>query len=250
MNYKRLGKSEECVSSRGPEAPCRKSDKFCVGLKDTNFVYKLPDLCNKNYDIAFMIDSSGSVSKRNYRKSLDFVARVVGELKVSKRKTHVAAMHFATSNKVDIKFTDKISSRKGRVMRAIRRIPKYRRGYTHTKKALLKAANQLFCGKKCGTRKNVKKVLVVLTDGKSNDKGVLAKRSYASVKKALEKQNVRVIAVGIDNGVNHKELNQIATKTVRTLKNGRRKNFHDTMRFKFRDLRRNLKRMVRRICRA
>ena len=91
------------------------------------------------------------------------------------------------------------------LMNAIVRIT-YNSGTTHTDRALSYVRQNSFLHSK-GARDNATKIVVVVTSGQSTDPAKTATEA-ALLKKP---GNVTVIAVGIGSGVNHTEMNTIAS---------------------------------------
>jgi len=110
--------------------------------------------CRSLVDIAFIIDSSGSIGRRNWERMKRFVKAMVSKLDVSNSATHVAAIAYSNNPEVVWRFrnfqgTDEVN-------RVIDRMP-WQRGYTYTDKALLLADRDLFQTFN-GMRLNVPKV--------------------------------------------------------------------------------------------
>ena len=111
-------------------------------------------------DVAFIIDSSGSIGRKNWERMKRFVKSIVSQLDVSSSATRTAAVVYSTNPEVVILFsnfqgTDSVN----RVFDAMR----WQRGYTYTDKALL-LANRVLFQTSSGMRLNVPKVsnLVVI----------------------------------------------------------------------------------------
>lgn len=92
-------------------------------------------------DIAFIIDSSGSVGRRNWVRVKRFVKALVSKLYVSNVAARVAAIAYSTDPEVVMRFnenqgTDEVN----REFDGMR----HQRGYTYTDKALELADRELF----------------------------------------------------------------------------------------------------------
>lgn len=152
-------------------------------------------------DLGFVIDGSRSVEvlgKGNYKKMLQFVKNVSLGFHISPEDTRVGAITYGTEPKLVIPF-NKYTSPNG-LRLAIENI-----SYPGTVKMTGKAldfANQKLFDK--GSRINVPKVLVVLTDGTSRD-------SVENSAQALHKAGVTVISVGLGPVYNNAELDNIAS---------------------------------------
>ena len=97
--------------------------------------------CSSAVDIAFIIDSSGSIGRRNWERVKRFVKALVSKLDVSNSTTRVAAIAYSTDPEVVMRFNDyQGTDEVNRGFDAMR----YRRGYTYTDKALQLADSDLF----------------------------------------------------------------------------------------------------------
>ena len=105
-------------------------------------------------DIAFIIDSSGSIGRRNWILVKRFVKSIVSKLDVSSSATRIAAVAYSTNPEVVMLFknfqgTDMVN----RVFDSMR----WQRGFTYTDKALQLADRAVF-QTSSGMRVNVPKV--------------------------------------------------------------------------------------------
>ena len=108
-------------------------------------------------DIAFIIDSSGSIGRKNWERMKRFVKSVVSKLDVSSSATHVAAIAYSTNPKVvmlfsEVQATDEVNRRIDGMG--------WQRGYTYIDKALLLADREVFQASK-GMRSSVAKVSIL-----------------------------------------------------------------------------------------
>lgn len=92
-------------------------------------------------DIAFIIDSSGSIGRRNWERVKRFVKALVSKLDVSNSATRVAAIAYSTDAEVVMRFNDYQGT--DEVNRGFDAMT-YQRGYTYTDKALQLADSDLF----------------------------------------------------------------------------------------------------------
>ena len=105
-------------------------------------------------DIAFIIDSSGSIGRRNWERVKRFVKALVSKLDFSNSATRVAAIAYSTNPEVVMQFndyqgTDEVNRGFDGMM--------YQRGYAYTDKAL-KLADQALFQTSNGMRISVPKV--------------------------------------------------------------------------------------------
>ena len=97
--------------------------------------------CSTVVDIAFVIDSSGSIGRSNWERMKRFIKSLVSTLDVSPSATHVAAVAYSTNPEVVMRFngfqgTDQVNQLIDRM--------RWQRGFTYTDKALLLANSSLF----------------------------------------------------------------------------------------------------------
>ena len=110
--------------------------------------------CKPTADIAFVIDSSGSIGRSNWGRMKRFLKAIVSKLDVSPAATHISAIAYSNGPEVVYRF----NSRQGtdEVNNAFDRM-RWQRGFTYTDKALLLADRDLFQSAN-GMRSNVPKV--------------------------------------------------------------------------------------------
>ena len=102
-------------------------------------------VCNIVADVAVIVDSSGSIGRRNWAKMLDFIKEMVKAFNVGSDKTHIAVVAYSTSAQVEFRFDSLTGSSVteegyGRLIDRIR----FRRGFTFIDKALLLADREVF----------------------------------------------------------------------------------------------------------
>lgn len=153
-------------------------------------------------DIHFLLDSSGSVGTSNFQKQKDFVARFAQSFDIGPNNVQIGVTSFATVTHQQFnmnKYHDKTS-----LLSAIHALP-YQSGNTNTADALNYVTNNSFTHA-AGDRDHVANILIVMTDGQSNNKqNTLHAAAY------LHTKNIKVFAIGIGSGINHDELNHIAS---------------------------------------
>ena len=71
-------------------------------------------LCSRELDVAFLMDSSGTVSRRQWKVVKAFVKDIIDRYEVGPRSVHVSLISFSTKPKVILKF----NSLKGATMNA------------------------------------------------------------------------------------------------------------------------------------
>ena len=146
-------------------------------------------------DLGFIVDSSGSVGRANFIRSLNFIKNLVSSFVISSRNSRVGILVYSRRVVPIFSFGQYKGLRS--VLRAIDRI-KYIGGGTKTGAALLYARRYLFA------RSNRRKVLILMTDGKSYDQ---VRKPAAT----LRNMGVQVFAVGVGKRISMKQLIQIAS---------------------------------------
>lgn len=147
----------------------------------------------------FIVDESGSIGEENFRLTRNFLRSVISSLETGPFKIRVGIV---TYNDVPTAHISLNSFRdKADILQFISFLP-YRQGGTNTGAALRFTLKNIFTEKK-GSREDVPKVAVVITDGESQD----------NVKEpaiALRRAGVTVFAVGIKDA-NKAELLEMAS---------------------------------------
>lgn len=97
--------------------------------------------CSAVVDIAFVVDSSGSIGRTNWERIKRFLKSLVSKLDVSKSATRIAGVSYSNDPEVVMRFsnfqgTDQVNQ----VIDGMR----WQRGFTHTDRALLLADRDLF----------------------------------------------------------------------------------------------------------
>ncbi|KAJ7336037.1 hypothetical protein OS493_013412 [Desmophyllum pertusum] len=161
------------------------------------------DVCQTSVDLAFILDSSGSVGSYNFKKVKIFVKNIVDFFNIGSSGTHVAVVTYSTYTKLE--FNLKAYYTKTSIKNAVGNI-KYRAGWTYTADALDFVRTNIFTTSQ-GMRpdQGIPKVTVLLTDGYSNGRGV------SGPAKQLRKLGVNIFSIGVGHYVNPAELNDIAS---------------------------------------
>ena len=156
--------------------------------------------CSQKSDVVFIVDSSGSISKRNFKKELQFVKEVASTFKMGPNQSQIAVISYSDDAKVEIGFGE--YSNVNDLNSAVDRV-KHQRKRTRIDKALDLASKRLFTPAG-GSRPNVAKVMVILTDGKqtvTSDSKTLDRAALP-----LQQKNVTVFAVGVGKAIDINEL--------------------------------------------
>lgn len=168
-------------------------------------LFSQTEKCNPNVDVAFLIDSSGSISGKNYRKVKTFVANLAANFNISPRGSRAAVVLYSTGASTDIKFTDFTSSESfGRAVQQLR----HHRGFTRIDLALQRAYYDLF-SPRADSRYDVPKLAFLLTDGEQTPSPGAIPLDRAA--RFLKNEGVRLITIGIGKNVKEEELKSIAS---------------------------------------
>ncbi|XP_066936875.1 uncharacterized protein [Clytia hemisphaerica] len=158
-------------------------------------------------DLGFILDESGSISVSDFKKETDFVRQMTLPFNIGVKNTRVSLITYSSGVRFHFKLRDYQGYNKDGLHQALNRL--YRKGGgTNTMQALKDANSKMFTVES-GARPDISKVLVVITDGRSNG-GVSSVRKPAD---DLKKNHVNIFAVGAGNNVNSHELNAIASSS-------------------------------------
>ncbi|XP_055509355.1 LOW QUALITY PROTEIN: collagen alpha-1(VII) chain-like [Leucoraja erinacea] len=124
-------------------------------------------VCNKaKADIVFLVDESWSIGQNNFNKIRDFLFRIISYFpKIGPAGNQVAVAHYSDNPRTEFplnQYKDRNS-----ILRAIRGV-QYGGGNTRTGKGIGYVLKELF-QTAAGMRPNVPHILVLLTDGRSQD---------------------------------------------------------------------------------
>lgn len=156
-------------------------------------------MCLGKTDLAFIVDSSESVSEGDFQEAKNFVWAVIRNFEISNNDTRVGVIRYSTQAFVMFDFQFSANNNILLLKETIDNIP-YAEGETKTERALQLALTDLFSAKG-GSRPVVPKILVVITDGKSENALGVARASMA-----LKRKPVTIVAVGIGEEVDMEEL--------------------------------------------
>lgn len=115
--------------------------------------------CPIPLDFAMIVDTSGSISRRNFKKLIKFIQDMLDGFDISEKGTHIAVVGYSTNASVALRFNDFSGAflNSANLKRAISNNIKHSRGYTYIDKALKLANTDVFSAKG-GMRPNVTKV--------------------------------------------------------------------------------------------
>lgn len=154
-------------------------------------------VCPFAIDVAFLLDSSGSIGQKNYLAMKGFINEVIDHFHISPKDTHVGVVSFSDQAQTEIRFTSKqtVDAIKSSVLNI-----SYQSGATHTDLGLNKVHTDLFSAQG-GMRTNVPHVLLVITDGKSSSAELTRQQAQY-----LKDDGIVIFALGIGSGIEMTEL--------------------------------------------
>ncbi|KAG8133911.1 hypothetical protein E2320_011657 [Naja naja] len=152
-------------------------------------------------DLVFLVDGSWSIGDANFNKIIGFLYNTVGALdKIGPDGTQVAIGQFSDDTRTEFKLNAYRS--KETLLDAIQHIA-YKGGNTKTGRAI-KHAQQILFTLESGTRKGIPKVLVVITDGRSQD-------DVNQVSREMQLDGFSIFAIGVADA-DYAELVNIGSK--------------------------------------
>ncbi|KAL9970173.1 hypothetical protein ACROYT_G022503 [Oculina patagonica] len=162
-----------------------------------------PRPCKEHLDVGIILDSSNSIKPYDYQKALSFLQSLAQRLQISEAGTHMAILLYSWEAHTVYRFTD--PQNVNALRNKIGGLP-HIRGGTRTDRALTLAGEDFFGWEETGDRPDIPNVLIVLTDGDTNE----GSKPFPQVLPPLEDAGVRRIAVGIGNEIHYGELLEIA----------------------------------------
>lgn len=155
-------------------------------------------------DIAFLLDTSGSVNNQGLKQSADFVRNIVSHLSISPDHSLVSVLTFA--NNVSPRFSLVAHYDQQSLLSAISRLNLKSGGGTNTHLGLQYLRETTFAASN-RARNDAAMIAIVITDGNSNDKA-----KTRNMARMLRDIGVNVFAIGVGSSVAMSELNDIASK--------------------------------------
>lgn len=175
---------------------------ICLLRLTGTFDTRLISECDPKVDLAFVLDSSTSVTKPNFRLMLDFVKQIVYFADLDSGNVRVATVVY--SSDVQVSFFLKDYTSRQQAFWAVDRIP-YRHGSTNTADALQTLRHDVFSPAN-GDRPDVGNIAIIISDGVSN---VHPERT-AHEAQLLRAHGTHVYVIGI-GVLDRQELDSIAT---------------------------------------
>ena len=137
--------------------------------------------------MAFLLDRTRSVGPENYRLLKGFVLEIVDSLDIGPDTTHAAFITFAGFAKILNSLNDSAYHSNEAVHNLIRDSSNYLGGRTYIDRALHEADKKIFTFE-AGSRPDIPKVLILLTDGRTN-------RNSTSYENIIARFQVSILAV-------------------------------------------------------
>ncbi|XP_029281105.1 LOW QUALITY PROTEIN: collagen alpha-1(XII) chain [Cottoperca gobio] len=138
-------------------------------------------------DVVFLVDGSWSVGRPNFKYIRNFISAAAGAFQIAEDKTRVGVIQYSSDPRTEFNLKQHLT--RPALLRAIGSLP-YKGGDTMTGDALEYLLKNSFT-EEAGARKGFPKVLVIITDGKSED----PVESYA---RQLKSRGVEIFVLGIE----------------------------------------------------
>ena len=162
--------------------------------------------CSEEADLAFVVDTSGSISDENFKKQVDFVKALASSFDPTSTKHQLGLISYSTNAQMEVSFKDKADREE--FEKAVDRMP-HTKGRTRLDKALKLASSQLFTANG-GIRSAKSKAMIILTDGRqSQDPDTVP---LIEAVRPLKQLGVRIYAVAISSELDMKELYELTER--------------------------------------
>ncbi|XP_067022999.1 collagen alpha-4(VI) chain-like [Acropora muricata] len=158
---------------------------------------KKPPACQTPVDLAFIVDSSGSIGSKNYLKEKHFIKQLARSFGVAPGQSRAALVLYSNSASVKAGFDQYPTLEQ--FHKSVDDLP-YEKGFTRIDLALQKANQEVFPQ----ARKGVPKIAILITDGKQTK--TADSKGLREASEPLRRAGVRVLAVGVGSGVDSDEL--------------------------------------------
>lgn len=182
---------DKCCND-GCRLVCMSPTKEVLNLKNTE---RNDGVCETPLDLGFLIDSSASIGYKNFKKIQKVMQAVIEYYTISEHGTHVAAILIDGEPRLSFGFNT-LKGKKLNMVEVQRLIQamQYSKGKTRIDLALHVASKEMF-SKLGGSRRNVRKVLVVFTDGMQTWEPALM-TPLGKAAEALKRKGVQIFPVG------------------------------------------------------
>ncbi|XP_066480827.1 collagen alpha-1(XX) chain [Tiliqua scincoides] len=153
-------------------------------------------------DVVLLVDGSWSIGRSNFQLIREFLAALVTPLNIARDKIRVGLSQYSGDPRTEWNLNT--YSTNDKVLEAIRNL-RYKGGNTFTGLALIHVLKQNL-KPEAGAREEAPKLVILLTDGKSQDDVVPPAQT-------LKNMGVEIFAVGVKNAV-EEELRQVASEPL------------------------------------
>ncbi|CAD5119952.1 DgyrCDS8533 [Dimorphilus gyrociliatus] len=160
--------------------------------------------CKSSADIAFILDTSGSVGPQKFDSMKGFVKTMIDKLNVAEDYSNVAVVTYSDNPKLEFDLTS--HQTRDDLKNALDKV-KYRSGSSNTASALRLVSNRIF-SMAGGEDTRLRNIAVLITDGNSND---LAETIEAAKELKLRGVGILVLTVGNVDWINFHEIYEIAS---------------------------------------
>ncbi|XP_014833796.1 PREDICTED: integrin alpha-X-like [Poecilia mexicana] len=181
---------------------------LCFEIDSNNTLVKsyppATEECGTQADIAFLLDGSGSVSSQDFIRMKEFVKNLIRTF--LDRDTQFAITQFSYYPTTHYYFNTFSTSNWESQINNIRQFG----GGTYTARAIQNVVDDVFSPQR-GSRSNVKRILIVITDGESYDR-----QNLPAATQSADQKNILRFAIGVGNAftstIAKQELRMIASQ--------------------------------------
>ncbi|XP_053309723.1 collagen alpha-1(XX) chain [Spea bombifrons] len=154
------------------------------------------------WDVMLLVDSSWSVGRSNFRLVKNFLGGILGPFHISRDKIRIGLSQY--SGEPQTEWDLNTFTTKAEVFEGLKRL-KYKGGNTFTGLALTHVLEENLRAAS-GARSQAGKVLILLTDGKSQDDAI-------RVAQTLKEAGIYIFAIGVKNA-DESELRELASEPL------------------------------------
>uniref|UniRef100_A0A8C7MSH0 Uncharacterized protein n=1 Tax=Oncorhynchus kisutch TaxID=8019 RepID=A0A8C7MSH0_ONCKI len=153
-------------------------------------------------DMVMLVDGSWSIGRTNFRRVRDFLEGLVTPFHIGPDRVQIALSQYSGDPRTEWQLNN--FTTKEQLLEAVRNF-RYKGGNTFTGQALLHVLEENL-RHESGARPDTPRILILLTDGKSQDDAIAAANR-------LKNTGVEIIAVGVKNA-DESELRQVASEPL------------------------------------
>ncbi|ELU05673.1 hypothetical protein CAPTEDRAFT_217523 [Capitella teleta] len=168
----------------------------------TNTPIPDPDFCQQEADVVVVLDASGSVGYDNFERMKDFTSGLVELLDIDSGRVRLGLLVFA-SNPQRLFQMSHFQSR-AQMLPQVKQAS-YIRGTTNTAAAIRFVYQNMFTPAH-GDRNRVQDVMILVTDGASDDK-----EETLDAAREARRRGIHIFVVAVGNWLDVQEINAIAT---------------------------------------